>query len=776
MRLPFYFALKLFSQLRKTNVARFAGKGKKDDLYCTSVTAMLDLKTKHLNYPMRLFFKEMPVKKGALLTSPKQNLPKARVQVKHPYLALMGLYLGAFTGMYSETALNIALPQLSMAFAIDLSLTQWLVVGYMLVIGIVLPFSSLLLKWVSARKLTLFALGAFFIGSLISGIAPTFEIALGGRLIQGIGTGLVLPTMFAMVMEVIPPHKIGSAMGVSALVIMFAPAIGPTLAGFLIAAASWRLIFFSFALILFVAMVFTFKFEVNPYELTKPSIDVASALLSCLGFGGIVLGAGIASLYGWISAPTLLALIVGILCLALYTKRQLGMKIPVLDLHAFGIQGFRVGAICMMLNFGITLSAMYILPQFYQNGMLLAVAFTGIVMLPGGIINALVSMFAGKLFDRIGARIPALVGFALSIIGAALLLFVTPDSSLAYVIACHIIMMIGVPLAMSPCQTHALSSLPHNLSTDGSTILNTLQQVLGAICTAAATSLLATGQSAYFTAGGTDSALAFTQGSHYGFLFTLALAIVGFLFALGIKNRKASGAAPMQSSKKGEISGNAAHPSAMNAPAAATSASVDGSTPTMAASASADGSTPTMAASASAENNNANSHFDPMPLDSQSAQSLLAQLMKTEVYTLPETATALEALALFSEKGISGAPVVNEKGKVTGFVSDGDIIGTLSKQNPTFTSFYAVAYDNGADSQLDEKLSALRTMTVDQLSTKTVLSVDINDDMRDVCTLLSAHHLKKVPVLDEGTMVGIINRSDITHYAVRFYAEKLPSN
>ncbi len=697
------------------------------------------------------------------MTSPEQNLPKARIQVKHPYLALMGLYLGAFTGMYSETALNIALPQLSIAFAIDLSLTQWLVVGYMLVIGIVLPFSSLLLKWVSARKLTLFALGAFFIGSLISGVAPTFEIALGGRLIQGIGTGLVLPTMFAMVMEVIPPHKIGSAMGVSALVIMFAPAIGPTLAGFLIAAASWRLIFFSFALILFVAMVFTFKFEVNPYELTKPSIDVASALLSCLGFGGIVLGAGIASLYGWISAPTLLALIVGILCLALYTKRQLGMKIPVLDLHAFGIQGFRVGAICMMLNFGITLSAMYILPQFYQNGMLLAVAFTGIVMLPGGIINALVSMFAGKLFDRIGARIPALVGFALSIIGAALLLFVTPDSSLAYVIACHIIMMIGVPLAMSPCQTHALSSLPHNLSTDGSTILNTLQQVLGAICTAAATSLLATGQSAYFTAGGTNSALAFTQGSHYGFLFTLALAIVGFLFALGIKNRKASGAAPMQASKKGENPSNAAHPSAMNAPAAAASASVDGDALAMAANASA------VATSASVDGSNASSHFNSASLDGQSAQSLLTQLMKTEVYTLPETATALEALALFSKKGISGAPVVNEKGKVTGFVSDGDIIGTLSKQNPTFTSFYAVAYDNGADSQLDEKLSALRTMTVDQLSTKTVLSVDVNDDMRDVCTLLSAHHLKKVPVLDGGTMVGIINRSDITHYAVRFY-------
>lgn len=171
--------------------------------------------------------------------------------------------------------------------------------------------------------------------------------------------------------------------------------------------------------------------------------------------------------------------------------------------------------------------------------MLLAVALAGIVMLPGGVVNALVSMAAGKIFDRIGARIPALTGFVLSAIGAIMLMLATPESPLAYVIFCHIVMMVGVPLAMSPCQTHALSSLPHRLSTDGSTILNTMQQVLGAVCTAIATNLLAIGQQSYFAAGGTDSTLAFTQGAHLGFAFTLVLAVLGFAFALRIKARKA---------------------------------------------------------------------------------------------------------------------------------------------------------------------------------------------------------------------------------------------
>lgn len=261
--------------------------------------------------------------------------PQARVQLKHPYLALIGLYLGGFTGMYSETALNIALPQLSSAFGIELALAQWLVVGYMLAIGIVLPFSSLLMKWFSARKITLFALGAFFVGAIISALAPAFSICLAGRIIQGCGTGLVLPLMFSMVMEVIPPQKIGSAMGINALVIMSASAIGPTLAGILVGALSWHWIFISFAIILAAGIFFTLKFQVDPYELTKPKIDALSVITSCLGFGGIVLGAGLASLYGWASVQTLSALIIGIIALVVYCRRQLSMENPIIDLRVF---------------------------------------------------------------------------------------------------------------------------------------------------------------------------------------------------------------------------------------------------------------------------------------------------------------------------------------------------------------------------------------------------------------------------------------------------------
>ena len=461
----------------------------------------------------------------------------ARVHVEHPHLAMMGLYLGGFIGMFSESALNIALPQLTKVFGITTALAQWMVVGYMLVIGLVLPFAGILMKWFKTRSLTLFALGAFFVGSLMSGFAPNFPVALVGRMIQGIGTGLVLPTMFAVVLEVFPQSQIGSAMGLMTLIIMFAPAIGPSLSGVILGFFSWRALFFIFAIVLAVGLVFTAKYLVSPYELTRPPVDGVSCVLSCLGFGGIVLGFGLSSLLGWGSAGVVCSLVVGVIALAFYIRRQLSSETPVLNLRAFAIPQFRVSAVLVMVNFGITLAAMYLLPQFAQNGLGLSVTLSGMIMLPGGLINAAVSLYSGKLYDRMGASIPARCGFVVSCIGAALMLFTSTDTPIYYVIAAHILLMIGVPLAMSPCQTNGLNALPADMGADGSTILNTMEQVCGAVCTALATSMLAAGEAA--GAGqGLDAGAAATVGSHYGFAFVLALAVIGLLLSTRMRNAK----------------------------------------------------------------------------------------------------------------------------------------------------------------------------------------------------------------------------------------------
>ncbi|OTA26285.1 hypothetical protein B9G54_05525 [Alloscardovia macacae] len=620
-----------------------------------------------------------------------------RARVAHPYRVLSALYVAAFTGMYSETAMNIILPTIGEQFHVSTSLTQWLVVGYMLMIGLVLPFSSILLKHFSLKSLTLFALGCFAVGAAMSALAPNFALLLTGRAIQGIGLGLALPMMFSLVLEIMPPEKLGAAMGMTTLVIMVAPVIGPTLAGVLAGLLSWRDVFWSIALLAVVGMVLAVRFLISPYELTRPHVDMLSVVLSVLGFGGLVLGAGMASEYGWLSVPVLAALVVGVLCLVWYCTRQLRLAEPVLNLRAFGFRDFTLGVTLVMLNFGITLTVMFLLPQFFQNGVGLAVALVGVIMIPGGVLNAFTGAMSGRAYNRLGARVPGLAGFGVAVLGLVVLLsqtFVAEPNAVVVVLA-HCIIMVGVPLAMSPLQTYALSTLPRELNPDGSAIMNTLQQVVGAVFTAVATSLLVAGQSAYGDAGSASARFSF--GTRWGLFFSLAIALLGFVGAFFVRDTRKTMARP-----------------------------------------------------------------------AAEAQDELSALMKTDVYTISEDATAMDAIRVLTSRGISGAPVVRADGSLAGFVSDGDILRLVADQVPEFTTFYSAIILHNTES-FSDRVRENMSRPVSDFATTRVISVDVHDSMAHICEVLVTHHLKKVPVMDSGRMVGILNRSDVLGYVMEQY-------
>lgn len=455
-----------------------------------------------------------------------------KYHLAHPWLAMLPLLLGAFIGMLSETSLNIALPQLMKAFNVPTGTIQWMVTGYMLVIGIILPLSSFLTKWFTTRQLVIFGLATFLIGSIISATAGSFGILLTGRMIQGIGTGVVLPLMFTIAMQIFPPYKLGQAMGACAMVIMLAPAIGPTVTGIILGALSWNWIFWLFVPVLAIGLIFAFTSLKNVGEITKTKVDWLSIIESAVGFALIVSGVSLIADLGF-SALTISLLVIGIIIIALYVHRQLNLKNPILNLRIFGIKQFSLGAVLVMLDFGVILSSMYLMPQYIQSGRLLAAALTGIIMLPGGLINAITSAFAGRIYDSIGARKPALIGFGIAFIGAGMFLFISTSSPIWYIILAHVILMIGCPLAMSPSQTYALNAVQGVAAADGSTIMNTLQQIVGAISTAVATILLSFGQRIMPNASAAEK---FTNGTHFGFYFTLALIVISFILSFNIKN------------------------------------------------------------------------------------------------------------------------------------------------------------------------------------------------------------------------------------------------
>lgn len=442
---------------------------------------------------------------------------------------MLGLYAGAFLGMLSETSMNIALPDLCDAFNITTGTAQWMVVGYMLAIGIVLPCVGFLLKWIKAKTLVLVALACFLVGSVLSAAAPVFALVLAGRIIQGVGTGIVLPTMYAAIMRVFPPAKIGAANGVAGLVIMFAPVIGPTLAGLIIGACSWRAIFVLFAVVAAVAIACTAATFVTPIETTHPKVDMMSVIASVIGFGCLVAGVSLVADMGF-NALVVTLLVIGVVVVAYYAYRQLHIDDPVLDLRALGIASFRMPALMVTCSFACTLAIMYLAPQELQRGLGLDSSVAGMLMLAGGVVNAIVSFLSGRWYDRMGAAPLVRVGAVVAIIGSLLFLAIGVTTAPAFFILAHVVFMIGIPLMQQPAQSAALKGLPRELAADGSTILNTMQQVFGAIGTSIATCLLGMGS-------GSTAAEGFVAGSRYGYVFGLVLIVLVLALSFLLKEQ-----------------------------------------------------------------------------------------------------------------------------------------------------------------------------------------------------------------------------------------------
>lgn len=252
-----------------------------------------------------------------------------------------------------------------------------------------------------SETLVLVALACFLAGSVLSAVAPIFPLVLAGRIIQGVGTGIVLPTMYAAIMRVFPPMKIGAANGVAGLVIMFAPVIGPTLSGLLIGAFSWRAIFALFAIVAIAAIICTAAFFITPIETTRPKVDMPSVIASIIGFGCLVAGISLVADMGF-SPLVITLLVVGVLVIACYAYRQLHIDNPVLELRALGIATFRIPALMVTCSFACTLAIMYLAPQELQRGLGLSTSMAGMLMLAGGIINAICSFATGRMYDKVG--------------------------------------------------------------------------------------------------------------------------------------------------------------------------------------------------------------------------------------------------------------------------------------------------------------------------------------------------------------------------------------
>ncbi|MFP7478800.1 DHA2 family efflux MFS transporter permease subunit [Terribacillus saccharophilus] len=457
---------------------------------------------------------------------------------------IISFLIAGFVGLFSETALNIALQNIINGFGISASSAQWLTTGYLLTLGVLVPVSGLIMQWFTTRQLFLTSLVFSIIGTIIAALAPSFSVLLIARIVQAIGTALLLPLMFNTILNIIPPHRRGKAMGLIGLVIMFAPAVGPTISGLIIDELTWHWIFWFSLPLLLVALVFGAFFMQNVTQLTKPKIDILSIILSTIGFGGVVYGFSHAGEGGgWGDPIVIVAIAAGVLSLILFSVRQVKMDQPMMNLNAFKYPMFVLGLVLILVSMMVMLSSMILLPLYLQTSLALTPLVAGLTMLPGGVINGLLSPVMGGLFDKFGPRFlvtPGLIIVTLVMFGFST---ISLDTSTGFIIGLHIALMIGISMIMMPAQTNGLNQLPPSLYPDGTAIMNTLQQVAGAIGTAVAISIMTAGQESFLegAANPQDPATmiqAFTEGVQSSFIFGIIAAIVGVVISFFIRRVK----------------------------------------------------------------------------------------------------------------------------------------------------------------------------------------------------------------------------------------------
>lgn len=282
---------------------------------------------------------------------------------KGPLLFVM--IVGAFIAVLNQTIMSVALPELMIDFSIAASTAQWLTTGYMLVNGVLIPITAYLMQRFTTRELFQTSMIIFLIGTIVSALANSFDILLVGRLIQAAGAGIIMPLLMNVILTVFPPDKRGAAMGMVGLAIIFAPAVGPAIAGYIMENYSWETMFYGMIPIVVIVIAVAFIYLKNVTERTYPKIDVWGAILSTVGFGALLYGCSSAASKGWSSTEVVVLLAVGVVSLILFVWRQLVSDSPLLDLRVFKYSMFSLTTI---INIAVTMYAdMMLLPLYLQN-------------------------------------------------------------------------------------------------------------------------------------------------------------------------------------------------------------------------------------------------------------------------------------------------------------------------------------------------------------------------------------------------------------------------
>ncbi|MGV3095817.1 MULTISPECIES: DHA2 family efflux MFS transporter permease subunit [Staphylococcus] len=405
---------------------------------------------------------------------------------------LAAMLFGMFIAILNQTLLNVALPKINTEFNISASTGQWLMTGFMLVNGILIPISAFLFNKYSYRKLFIIALLLFTIGSLVCALSNNFPMMMGGRVLQAIGAGVLMPLGSNVIVTIFPPEKRGVAMGTMGIAMILAPAIGPTLSGYIVQNYHWNVMFYGMFFLGIAAMIFGYFWFRLYQKTTNPRADYQGIVYSTIGFGALLYGFSEAGNKGWGSTEIVIMFIIGVIFIVAFVIRELTMRAPMLNLEVLKSSTFTLTTIINMVVMMSLFGGMILLPIYLQNLRGFSALDSGLLLLPGSLVMGILGPITGKLLDTIGLKPLALFGIAVMTYGTWELTKLNMDTSYLHIMSIYVIRSFGMAFVMMPLMTAAINALPPRLISHGNAFLNTMRQLAGSIGTAILVTVMTT--------------------------------------------------------------------------------------------------------------------------------------------------------------------------------------------------------------------------------------------------------------------------------------------
>ncbi len=438
------------------------------------------------------------------------------------WLTLMVVVLGAFAAILNSSSINVALPKLMTIFGVAENEIEWILTAYMLVSGVAIPITGYFSDRFGIKRVYLTGLALFVVGSVLCSLSWSNETMIASRVIQGIGGGASMPVSMAIVYSIVPRKKIGVALGVWGMAAVCAPAVGPTLGGYIIDHFNWRFLFTMNIPVGVAGLVLSYFLLPEIPSRGDSKLDLHGVIFSTIGCFTLLLALSQGYSEGWTSQYIVTLFIISAFTLVMFVIVELGQDQPMLDLSLFKNSVFLISVVIgSIVTIGL-FGGVFLIPIFTQNLMLLTPYQTGLLLMPAAIVTAIMMPVSGFIFDRFGAKLPTLSGLALVAWGTWKLGTINLDMSNTTIIYYMALRSLGMGLSFMPITAAGMNTVPQHLIARASALNNVIRQIAGSLGIAVLTATMQNRQAFHFArlseAVSVDSAASSFLGLVQGYL------------------------------------------------------------------------------------------------------------------------------------------------------------------------------------------------------------------------------------------------------------------